>query len=161
MTRRPAAVERFLEFFAAGTANARTRGLRAGGRFLAWCGARGLCLGAIAPLHVALLDRIDPGTVVGLRDRALVKRDGLQLRAGERGGGCARRAAGGTDVPAHHRAEEALEAYVVADGVEDAKARLLQSVDPAGRLSGVRQSRATAPPRATGRGNDGTEFEPR
>ena len=39
----PAAVERFLEFFAAAIANDRTRAAygRAAGRFLAWCGARG------------------------------------------------------------------------------------------------------------------------
>ena len=40
------------------------------------------------------------------------------------------------DVPAHHRAEEALEAYVAAAGLEDAKAALFQSVDRAGRLTG-------------------------
>ena len=40
------------------------------------------------------------------------------------------------DVPAHHRAEEALEAYVAAGGLEDARAPLFQSVDRAGRLRG-------------------------
>ena len=40
------------------------------------------------------------------------------------------------DVPAHHRAEEAVEAYVAAGGLEDARAPLFQSVDRAGRLSG-------------------------
>ena len=41
------------------------------------------------------------------------------------------------DVPAHHRAEEAVEAYVAAVGLDDdAKAPLFQSVDRAGRLSG-------------------------
>ena len=40
------------------------------------------------------------------------------------------------DVPAHHRAEEAVEACLAAGGVEDAKAPLFQSVDRAGRLSG-------------------------
>ena len=46
----PAAVERFLEFFAAAIANDRTRAAygRAAGRFLGWCGARGLGLRAIA-----------------------------------------------------------------------------------------------------------------
>ena len=46
----PAAVERFLEFFAAAIANDRTRAAygRAAGRFLAWCGARGLGLRAIS-----------------------------------------------------------------------------------------------------------------
>ncbi|MCY4027609.1 MAG: tyrosine-type recombinase/integrase, partial [Acidobacteria bacterium] len=40
------------------------------------------------------------------------------------------------DVPAHHRAEEAMEAYVAAAGLEDAGAPLFQSVDRTGRLSG-------------------------
>ena len=213
----PAAVERFLEYFAAAIANARTRAAygRAVGRFLAWCSTRGLTLRAIAPLHVAayirthpgsvptvkqhlaairalcdwlvvrqvlpvnpaasvrgpkhvvtkgatpvltpaetreLLDRIDTGTLVGLRDRALVSvmvysfarvsaaagmrredyfRQGVRgwLRLHEKGG---KR----HDVPAHHRAEEAVEAYVAAAGLEDARAPLFQSVDRAGRLSG-------------------------
>ena len=100
----------------------------------------------------ALLDRIDTGTRVGLRDRALLSvlvysfarvsaavgmrrqdyfRQGLRgwLRLHEKGG---KR----HDVPAHHRAEEAVEAYLDAAGVEDAKAPLFQSVDRAGWLSG-------------------------
>ena len=214
----PAAVERFLEFFAAAIANGRTRAAygRAAGQFLAWCSSRGLTLRAIAPLHVAayirthpgsvptvkqhlaairalcdwlvvhqvlpvnpaasvrgpkhvvtkgatpvltpaetreLLDRIDTGTLVGLRDRVLLSvmvysfarvsaavgmrrqdyfRQGTRgwLRLHEKGG---KR----HDVPAHHRAEEAVEAYLAA-GVDDddAKAPLFQSVDRAGRLSG-------------------------
>ena len=40
------------------------------------------------------------------------------------------------DVPAHHRAEEAVEAYLAAGGGDDAKAPLFQSVDRAGGLSG-------------------------
>ena len=40
------------------------------------------------------------------------------------------------DVPAHHRAEEAVEAYVVAAGLGDARAPFFQSVDRTGRLSG-------------------------
>ena len=214
----PAAVERFLEFFAAAIANDRTRAAygRAAGRFLAWCGARGLGLRAIAPLHVAayirthpgsvptvkqhlaairalcdwlvvhqvlpvnpaaavrgpkhvvtkgatpvltpaetraLLDRIDTGTRVGLRDRALLSvmvysfarvsaavgmrrqdyfRQGTRgwLRLHEKGG---KR----HDVPAHQRAEEALEAYVVAGGrARERAAPLFQSVDRSGWLSG-------------------------
>ena len=214
----PAAVERFLEFFAAAIANDRTRAAygQAAGQFLGWCGARGLGLRAIAPLHVAayirthpgsvptvkqhlaairalldwlvvhqvlpvnpaasvrgpkhvvtkgatpvltpaetrsLLDRIDTGTLVGLRDRALLSvlvysfarvsaavgmrrqdyfRQGTRgwLRLHEKGG---KR----HDVPAHHRAEEAVEAYLAAaGGIEDAKAPLFQSVDRAGGLSG-------------------------
>ena len=100
----------------------------------------------------ALLDRIDTGTLVGLRDRALLSvlvysfarvsaavgmrrqdyfRQGTRgwLRLHEKGG---KR----HDVPAHHRAEEAVEAYLDAGGIEDAKAPLFQSVDRSGRLSG-------------------------
>ncbi len=45
----PGAVARFLEFFAARIANARTRAAygRAVGQFLAWCEARGLGLEAV------------------------------------------------------------------------------------------------------------------
>ena len=60
----PAAVERFLEFFAARIANARTREAygRAVGQFLAWCEAPGLGLTAVAPLHVAAYIRTHPGS---------------------------------------------------------------------------------------------------
>ena len=98
-----------------------------------------------------VLDRIDTGTLVGLRDRALLSvmvysfarvsaavgmrrqdyfRQGVRgwLRLHEKGG---KR----HDVPAHHRAEEAVEAYA-AGGLEDGRAPLFQSVDRAGRLSG-------------------------
>ena len=100
----------------------------------------------------SLLDRIDPGPLVGLRDRALLSvlvysfarvsaavgmrrqdcfRQGLHgwLRLHEKGG---RR----HDVPAHHRAEQAVAAYVNAGGIEDPKAPLFQSVDRAGQLTG-------------------------
>ena len=40
------------------------------------------------------------------------------------------------DVPAHHRAEQAVAAYVNVAGIDDPKAPLFQSVDRAGRLSG-------------------------
>ena len=61
---RPAAVEKFLEFFAARIANRRTRAAywRAVGQFLAWCEARGLGLTAVAPLHVAAYIRTHPGS---------------------------------------------------------------------------------------------------
>ena len=61
----PDAVARFLEFFAARIANERTRAAygRAVGQFLGWCEARGLGLGAIAPLHVAAYIRTHPGSV--------------------------------------------------------------------------------------------------
>ena len=39
-------------------------------------------------------------------------------------------------MPAHHRAEQAVAAYVNAAGLDDPKASLFQSVDRAGRLSG-------------------------
>ena len=60
----PAAVERFLEFFAARIANARTRAAygRAVGQFLAWCEARGLALEAVSPLHVEAYIRTHPGS---------------------------------------------------------------------------------------------------
>ena len=100
----------------------------------------------------SLLDGIDAGSLVGLRDRALLsvmvysfarvsavvgmrRQDyflqGTRgwLRLHEKGG---KR----HDVPAHHRAEAAVEAYLVAGGVEEAKAPLFQSVDRSGRLSG-------------------------
>ena len=100
----------------------------------------------------SLLDGIDPGSLVGLRDRALLsvmvysfarvsavvgmrRQDyflqGTRgwLRLHEKGG---KR----HDVPAHHRAEAAVDAYLVAGGIEDAKAPLFQSVDRSGRLSG-------------------------
>ena len=72
----PAAVERFLEFFAARIANARTRAAygRAVGQFLAWCEAR-----APAPRgdrHGHARRPARPGARLG---------DALQLRAGERG----------------------------------------------------------------------------
>ena len=217
------AVEKFLEFFAARIANARTRAAygRAVGQFLAWCAARGLGLTAVSPLHVAayirthpgsaptvkqhlaairmlgdwlvvsqvipvnpaaavrgpkhvvttgatpvlapaearrLLAAIDPGTLAGLRDRALVsvmlysfarvsavigmrrqdyfrqERQGW-LRLHEKGG---RR----HDVPAHHRAAAALDAYLARAGLDAAPAALFQSVDPAGRrLTGRTLSR--------------------
>ena len=46
------------------------------------------------------------------------------------------------DVPAHHRAAEALDDYLEAAELEEAKAALFQSVDPAGRrLTGRALSR--------------------
>ena len=96
-----------------------------------------------------LLDSIDTGTLAGLRDRALFsvmlysfarvsavlgmrRQDYFQqgsrgwLRLHEKGG---KR----HDVPAHHRAAEALDKYVEAAGLEESKATLFQSVEPAGR----------------------------
>ena len=100
----------------------------------------------------ALLDRIDTGTRVGLRDRALLSVMVYSFARVSAAAGMRRQdyfrqgtrwwlrlhAKGGKrhDVPAHHRAEEAVEAYLAAAGVEDAKAPLFQSVDRAGRLSG-------------------------
>ena len=96
-----------------------------------------------------LLEHIETGTLAGLRDRALfsvmlysfarvsavlgMRRQGYfgqgsrgWLRLREKGG---RR----HDVPALHRAAADLAAYVEAAGVEEPKAVLFQSVDPAGR----------------------------
>ena len=95
-----------------------------------------------------LLDHIDTGTLAGLRDRALFsvmlysfarvsavlgmrRQDYFQqgsrgwLRLHEKGG---KR----HDVPAHHRAAEALDKYVEAAELEEPKATLFQSVEPAG-----------------------------
>ena len=60
----PAAVARFLEFFAGRIANARTRAAygRAVGQFLGWCETRGLGLHDVSPLHVAAYIRTHPGS---------------------------------------------------------------------------------------------------
>ena len=96
-----------------------------------------------------LLETIDSDTLAGLRDRALFsvmlysfarvsavlgmrRQDYFQqgsrgwLRLHEKGG---KR----HDVPAHHRAAEALDKYVEAAELEEPKATLFQSVEPAGR----------------------------
>ena len=96
-----------------------------------------------------LLASIDTGALAGLRDRALLsvmlysfarvsavlgmrRQDYFGqgsrgwLRLHEKGG---KR----HDVPAHHRAAAALDAYVEAGGLEEPKAALFQTVDPAGR----------------------------
>ena len=95
-----------------------------------------------------LLDAIDPATLAGLRDRALLSvmlysfarvsavigmrradyfLQGSRgwLRLHEKGG---RR----HDVPAHHRAAEALDAYLEASGLQDGREALFQSVNRAG-----------------------------
>ena len=48
-------------------------------------------------------------------------------------GWCEARGLGLRDVPAHHRAAAALDAYVEAGGLEEPKAALFQTVDPPGR----------------------------
>ena len=96
-----------------------------------------------------LLASIDTGALAGLRDRALLsvmlysfarvsavlgmrRQDYFGqgsrgwLRLHEKGG---KR----HDVPAHHRAAAALDAYVEAGGLEEPKVALFQTVDPAGR----------------------------
>ncbi len=96
-----------------------------------------------------LLEAIDTAALAGLRDRALVsvmlysfarvsavigmrRQDYFRqesrgwLRLHEKGG---KR----HDVPAHHRAAEALDDYLEAAELDEAKAALFQSVDPAGR----------------------------
>ena len=110
-----------------------------------------------------LLDAIDTGTLAGLRDRALVsvmlysfarvsaviamrRQDYFRqesrgwLRLHEKGG--KRHWGKRHDVPAHHRAAEALDDYLELAGLDEAKAALFQSVDPAGRrLTGRALSR--------------------
>ena len=96
-----------------------------------------------------LLASIDTGGLAGLRDRALLsvmlysfarvsavlgmrRQDYFGqgsrgwLRLHEKGG---KR----HDVPAHHRAAAALDAYVEVGGLEEPKVALFQTVDPAGR----------------------------
>ena len=96
-----------------------------------------------------LLESIDTGALAGLRDRALLsvrlysfawvsavlgcggrdyfgQANRAWLRLHEKGG---KR----HDVPAHHRAAAALDAYVEAGGLAEPKAALFQTVDPAGR----------------------------
>ena len=96
-----------------------------------------------------LLETIDTGALAGLRDRALLsvmlysfarvsavlgmrRQDYFGqgsrgwLRLHEKGG---KR----HDVPAHHRAAAALDAYVAAAALEGPKAALFQTMDPAGR----------------------------
>ena len=89
------------------------------------------------------------GALAGLRDRTLLSvmlhsfarvtavlgmRRQDYLRAGEAGLVEAPREGGKRhDVPAHHRAAAALDAYVEAGGLVEPKAALFQTVDPAGR----------------------------
>ena len=178
----PAAVARFLEFFAGRIANARTRAAygRAVGKFLGWCVAAYIrthpgsaptvvlpvnpAAAVRGPKHVVtkgatpvlspaearkLLETIDTGALAELRDRALLsvmlysfarvsavlgmrRQDYFGqgsrgwLRLHEKGG---KR----HDVPAHHRAAAALDAYVEAGELEEPKAALFQTLDPAGR----------------------------
>ena len=115
----PAAVERFLEFFAARIANRRTRAAP-----------------VLSPAEARrLLEAIDTGTPAGLRDRALVsvmlysfarvsavigmrRQDYFRQ---ERRGWLRLHEKGGTrhDVPAHHRAAEALDDYLEAAGLDE------------------------------------------
>ena len=105
-----------------------------------------------------LLAAIDTGTLAGRRDRALVSvmlysvarvsavigmRRHDYFRQ-ERQGWLRLHEKGGTrhDVPAHHRAAEALDDYLEAAGLDEPTAALFQSVDPAGRrLTGRALSR--------------------
>ena len=105
-----------------------------------------------------LLEAIDPGTLTGRRDRALVsvrlysfarvsavigmrRQDYFRQ---ERRGWLRLHETGGTrhDVPAHHRAAEALDDYLARAGLDAATAAVFQSVDPPGRrLTGRTLSR--------------------
>ena len=105
-----------------------------------------------------LLAAIDTGTLAGRRDRALVSvmlysvgrvsavigmRRPDYFRQ-ERQGWLRLHEKGGTrhDVPAHHRAAEALDDYLARAGLDEPTAALFQSVDPAGRrLTGRALSR--------------------
>ena len=96
-----------------------------------------------------LLDHIDTGTLAGLRDRALFSvmlysfarvsavlgmRRGDYFQQGSRGWLRLHEKGGKRhDVPAHHRAAEALDKYVEAAEIEEPKATLFQSVEPARR----------------------------
>ena len=109
-----------------------------------------------------LLEWIDTGALAGARDRALLsimlysfarvsavlgmRRQGYfgqgsrgWLRLHEKGG---KR----HDVPAHHRAAAALDAYVEAGGLQEPKAALFQSMNPAGRRPDGPGARAAAGP---------------
>ena len=100
-----------------------------------------------------LLEHIDTGTLAGLRDRALFSvmlysfarvsavlgmRRGDYFQQGSRGWLRLHEKGGKRhDVPAHHRAAEALDEYIEASGLEDGRVALFQSVDRAGEtLSG-------------------------
>ena len=107
----PVAVERFLEFFAAQVANARTRAAyaRAAGRFLSWCAARGLGLRAIAPLHVAAYIRAHPGSAPTVKQHLaairvlcdwLVVHQVLPVKSGRGGAGTEARGDQGGDAGA-------------------------------------------------------------
>ena len=96
-----------------------------------------------------LLESIDTGALAGLRDRALLSvmlysfarvsavlgmRRQHYFGQGSRGWLRLHEKGGKRhDVPAHHRAAAALDAYVEAAGLEEPKAALFQTVDPAGR----------------------------
>ena len=96
-----------------------------------------------------LLASIDTGALAGLRDRALLSvmlysfarvsavlgmRRQDYFGQGSRGWVRLHEKGGKRhDVPAHHRAAAALDAYVEAGGLEEPKAALFQTVDPAGR----------------------------
>ena len=74
-----------------------------------------------------LLETIDTGALAGLRRQDYFGQGSRGwLRLHEKGG---KR----HDVPAHHRAAAALDAYVEAGRLEEPKVALFQSVDPAGR----------------------------
>ena len=99
-----------------------------------------------------LLDQIDTQTLVGQRDLALLSvmvysfarvsavvgmRRQDYLRQGPRGWFRLHEKGGKRhDVPAHHRAEEAVETYLMAGMIVDPKTPLFQSVDRARRLTG-------------------------
>ena len=121
-------------------------------------------LPVLAPAEARrLLAAIDTGTLAGRRDRALVsvmlysfarvsaviamRRPGYFRQ--ERRGWLRLHEKGGTrhDVPAHHRAAEALDDYLARAGRDEAKAALFQSVDPGGAAADRRSARPADPSR--------------
>jgi site-specific recombinase XerD len=107
-----------------------------------------------------LLDSIDTGTIAGLRDAALISlmvytfarvsaAVGVQIQdvhfhGARRWVRLYEKGSREHSVPLHHRAEEAIEAYVVAAGLAGQKGPLFRTIDPHGRLSGAGMTRFTA-----------------
>lgn len=136
--------KRFLEFFTVNIRNPNTRLAYAKGvgQFLAWCDERRQGLQDIEPVLSAadarrLLDSIETGHVVGLRDRALI---GLMVYSFARVSAVVKMRVGDYypngkrywirlhekggkfhEVPVHHTAEEYLDAYVDAAGIAGEK----------------------------------------
>ena len=94
------------------------------GQFLGWCEARGLGLRDVSPLHVAAYIRTHPWSAPTVKQHlAAIRMLGDWLVVSQV-----------LPVnPVHHRAAAALDAYVEVGGIDEPKAALFQTVDPAGR----------------------------